>query len=186
MAAKATGNALTRKAGPLPVWVWMVAGLAVGFLWWRHRGASSGGGTIDMGGSPSSSRDSSAAQEPSGGGGNSAENLPDALLTSTGSPSAPDTMTQQVQAADASSSQAPTAGAWTPGVNPIGTAPGSPFNTPYVPPTYIAPPGFGGGNAPPAGNTPIWGGGAAPPWTPPAAPAPPPLPPGVNPIFYFK
>jgi hypothetical protein len=109
----------------------------VALVYLRHRSSSST--TLDTSGQPrpSTGGEESAAQQPSGGAGNAAGNLPETLLTQTGSGTAPDALTQQVQAADTSSESSPTmiqstAPSSTP-ANP--TWPTNPFINPYATPT---------------------------------------------------
>jgi hypothetical protein len=103
------GSGLSRKVGPLPVWVLLAAAVAVvGYLYVRHRAGSSSA-NFDTTATPSQTPGfDSAAQAPASGGGSSAGNLSEPLIVATGGTTAPDTTTTQVQQTDTTSPAAPT------------------------------------------------------------------------------
>lgn len=136
-AVKPKGGALTRKAGPLPVWGWgaILLGI-VGLYLWRQHSASAASSIADVpavSGSTAAA-DGSDAQTPSGGGGSSASNLPDSLVDQ------PDPLTTQVQQSDTTNPESPQAISGNGGGNGstyIGYgAPGQAAQ----PPAYVAPP----------------------------------------------
>lgn len=73
---KAT-NALTRKAGPLPVWAWAAVAVGAWFLFFRG-GGQSAETPVPVG--PSTSGDTSGAQQPASGQGGPTDNLNSDLL----------------------------------------------------------------------------------------------------------